>query len=283
MPSIAQHHSKKSVKMLLLGDSGTGKTASLLSLALAGYKIRILDFDNGLDILSNLTEDLTDAEKAIVAENVHYVTCTDKLKTNTAGFVLPDGTPGGYSKAMKMLNSWKEKDENGETIIDYGNVSTWGDDEILVIDSLTFMGNAAMRLKLFQNGRAGQQPWQSDWGDAQRQVISTLDLLYSDAVSCNIIMTAHIKYQEMQEGEVKGFPDSLGKALPPQIPRYFNTVVQTKIKGTGKSAKREIQIIPDSQIGLKNAAPKSLPASLPHMEGMAQIFKAIRGSNPDGK
>jgi hypothetical protein len=32
-------------KILLLGDSGSGKTGSLVSLALAGYSIKIIDFD----------------------------------------------------------------------------------------------------------------------------------------------------------------------------------------------------------------------------------------------
>ena len=42
-----------------MGDSGTGKTEALCSLVLAGYKLRILDLDNGLDIVkSYLTEPL---------------------------------------------------------------------------------------------------------------------------------------------------------------------------------------------------------------------------------
>ena len=66
MASIKNHTSVDVTKLLLVGDSGSGKTASLATLANAGYKLRILDFDNGLDILP---EFLTDTG----VNNVSYV------------------------------------------------------------------------------------------------------------------------------------------------------------------------------------------------------------------
>ena len=50
MASIKNHTSVDVTKLLLVGDSGSGKTASLATLANAGYKLRILDYDNGLDL-----------------------------------------------------------------------------------------------------------------------------------------------------------------------------------------------------------------------------------------
>ena len=35
------------IKLLYIGDSGSGKTGSLASLVKDGYKIRILDYDSG--------------------------------------------------------------------------------------------------------------------------------------------------------------------------------------------------------------------------------------------
>ena len=51
MPSLARHQSNSLTKLLLVGDAKSGKTGSLVSLVKAGYKLRILDFDNLLDVL----------------------------------------------------------------------------------------------------------------------------------------------------------------------------------------------------------------------------------------
>ena len=51
MPKGSQHSSASLTKMLLIGESGSGKSGALASLAAADYKLRILDFDNGLDFL----------------------------------------------------------------------------------------------------------------------------------------------------------------------------------------------------------------------------------------
>ena len=57
MPALSDHQSSQTTKMLFIGDSGSGKTGALASLAAAGYNLRILDVDNGVDILANLLRD----------------------------------------------------------------------------------------------------------------------------------------------------------------------------------------------------------------------------------
>ena len=49
--TLETHTSATIVKMLLLGRSGAGKTGHLGTLAKAGYRIFLADFDSGLDIL----------------------------------------------------------------------------------------------------------------------------------------------------------------------------------------------------------------------------------------
>lgn len=268
MPNISSHHSKQAVKMLLIGESGTGKTAALLGLARAGYNLRILDFDNGLDIIANLLEKEEKPEELM--ERINYITCTDEMKTTAGGEVIPKGEPKAFSRAMKSLNKWADEE------VDFGPVDSWGENDVLVVDSLTFLSNAALRWVLFQAGRVGQ-PYQSDWLVAQNKVRSLLEMCYSTGVKCNVVITAHIRYIDIAN-EMMGYPESVGKALPPQIPRYFNTVVQTKIVGAGQSAKRKIKIVPDSAIGLKCAAPQSFSQTeLPLESGLNDIFRAIRG------
>jgi hypothetical protein len=60
--------------MLNMGDAGSGKTGALASLAKAGQRLVILDFDNGLDILIGL---LKNDQKAL--EHIYYETFTDEL------------------------------------------------------------------------------------------------------------------------------------------------------------------------------------------------------------
>ena len=57
MPSLANHQSNEFTKLLIEGDSGSGKTGALASLVKAGYKLRILDMDNGLDALKQTIHD----------------------------------------------------------------------------------------------------------------------------------------------------------------------------------------------------------------------------------
>ena len=73
MPPLSKHQSGCATKMLLLGDSGAGKTGALASLAQAGYNLRILDLDSGVDVLRNLLGDNA-------AANVESVTLTDPMK-----------------------------------------------------------------------------------------------------------------------------------------------------------------------------------------------------------
>ena len=51
MANIKTHKSAEYTKLMLVGDSGSGKTTALSTLANAGYNLRILDFDDGLSIL----------------------------------------------------------------------------------------------------------------------------------------------------------------------------------------------------------------------------------------
>ena len=74
---------KMPVKMLLIGDTGSGKTGALASLAKAGYKLHILDFDNGVPVIASY---LNEAELKTVEVEV----LTDKMKVLPNGQVIPE-------------------------------------------------------------------------------------------------------------------------------------------------------------------------------------------------
>jgi hypothetical protein len=270
MPLISAHQSGRSTKLLLIGDSGAGKTGALFSLAKAGYNLRLVDFDNGADVLASLAADDPKA-----AERIIYETFTDKFKS-VNGKVIPDGIPTAFSRAMNMMTHWKT---SGEGSYDLGKISDWGPQDILVIDSLTHMSLAAFRLVLGMNGRLGQQPQMQDWGIAQDQIESTLALLYSTAVKCNVIVISHVSYiggDEDNQIPVRGLPTALGKALSPKIGSYFNTILLCKSTGQGNAAKKQIITRTEGLVGLKHSAPGRLLTAYPQESGLATIFDVLR-------
>jgi len=268
MASLASHKSAKTTKMLLLGDSGTGKTGSLASLAKAGYSLRIIDCDNGLDILANL---LRDDPKAMA--RVSYVTCTDKYKK--LGNKLAVTRPIAWNEAMSLLDNWKTETE------DFGSIYTWGEKDVLVIDSLTLLSQAALAQVLALQGRPQGPAQIQDWGAAMASIESLCGLLYSDSVLCNVLVTSHITYIG-DDRHLQGYPSTLGQKLPPKIGRYFNTMLRTYIRGSGVGAKYKIATRVQGNIVLKTSS-TTIPADLPLETGLATYFGLVQADNDKGE
>lgn len=261
MPSLTEHRSSSIVKLLLLGDSGTGKTGALASLAAAGYHLRILDFDNGLDsLVRNLRRLKPDA-----LANVSYESLRDKIKGTQAGPIL-DGMPQAFTGAMRLLDKWS----------DGTSPTSWGPNHILVVDSLTFMSEAAYNWADALN--PGAKDKRQVYGAAQDAIESSIALLTSPSFNANVIVIAHVKYMERSDGSTKGYPTSIGNALSPRIPAYFNTVAICETRGVGKSVSKIVSTVATPMIDLKNPAGALL--ELPNDTGLAQIFKTLTAPQP---
>lgn len=272
MPKLGDHQSKTTTKMLLVGDSGSGKTGALASLAAAGYNLRILDLDNGLDVLNNLLTDPNSQyfkQDPKAAERVDFVTVTDKMK-NVNGRLVP-ATATAWTRAVKLLMDWTDGEQK------LGPITTWGQKDILVIDSLTMLSTAALNMILSMNGRLGQRPHQSDWGDGQQLVEGLLQMLYDEGVQCNVIVCCHITFIGEDGGPIRGYPNTLGKALPPKVGRYFNTALMARTVGQGTMQKRKILTNTSGVIELKNTAPLRVQAEYDLSDGLAKYFEAVRG------
>ena len=284
MPTLANYKTDNYLKMLLIGESGSGKTGALASLAKAGYKLRILDFDSGLDILPEVLHN----DPAAMG-NIEYESCTDKLKS-IGGKIVPEGVPKGYEKAMNLLTKWGVK--NGAEK-DLGRPSEWGRDTFIIIDSLSHMGNAAMRRVQALNGRSGEKIWQDEWGTCQNMLENCLALLYSEDFKCNVIVTAHVKYIGGRKGDdgepddprpMTGLPNAPGVALSPKVPSYFNSMLLCKQEGTGKLAKRVIYTIPDGLVGVKQPfVGGDIPTKLPIDTGLGTFAEKALGKMKKGK
>jgi len=253
---------------LVIGDSKSGKTGALTSLVAAGYKLRILDYDNLLAPLKAYVN----RECPDKINNVEFRPLRDKRKFGGPGESIIDGKPLAFSTGVKMLDQWKYIDSEGIEI-DYGSPSEWGSDTILVIDSLSRFCDAAydFRLPLAVVGRSGEIDLRAVYGDAQDAVENVLADLTNDYFKTNIIVIAHIVYQETPEG-IKGFPQGVGQKLSPKIPQYFPTVIRFFNKG----GKRSIKTTSTPMIDLANPKPFDMLAEYPIETGMADIFAVLR-------
>ena len=279
MPSLANHQSNDFTKLLLIGDAKSGKTGSLISLVEAGYKLRILDMDNLLDILKYMIYEKCPDK----IDNVEFRTLRDKRKGTQQGSII-DGSPKAFVDAIKMLDRWKYKDADG-TEIDLGVPANWGPDCILVLDSLSRFCDSAWDFADAMNvpGRSGEKDPRQTYGHAQDVVEQTLATVTSSSFETNVIVIAHVSYMEiggyvdpntgkMVGGTLKGFPQGIGAKLSPKIPQYFPNVVLY----TNEGGKRTLRTNSTPLIDLANAKPFAMQKSYPIESGLAQFFAVLR-------
>lgn len=277
MPSLTQHPSvagtRGTYKGLHVGDSGSGKTGALAALVEDGYKLRVLDFEDGLDPIAGY---ITPSKRELIA-NVSYHTLKDQFQM--FGTYLAIKKAPSFQRAMKLLQNWEDEAAPEGS---YGPVETWGDDTILVIDTLGSMARASFNMVLHANnalapsgGKGG--PEQSHYGTAQDNIERLLDMLTTpEVVPCHVIVNAHWTWQEGDLGSQRAYPRTVGKALSPKVGEKFNNMLGFSISPAGKSIKTQ----KDGMISLKTHKP--LKESYPIATGLRDIFAELVGPAPAG-
>lgn len=185
--------------------------------------------------------------------------------------------PDAFIRALKLLDRWKYTHDGVE--VDLGVPAEWGPDTILVLDSLTFMSDAAFdfREPLAPKSRDGKYDMRAVYKDAQDAVEGVLALLTSESFRCNVIVISHVKYVDNPDGTRKGYPTAVGSALSPVIPRYFNTVALCQTSAGGK---RTLHTESTAMIDLKNPKPFSMAKTYPIETGLAEFFGNLREAPP---
>lgn len=279
------------IKLLLIGDSSSGKTGALASLAVAGFHLRIIDTDKGISILVNY---LSDPQSPYVKanpsaiENVEAVQVSDPLRS--ANGVLVPKKVKGWQRITKLLMDW----EDGETKL--GPVSSWGPNDILVIDSLSGLSSLALNFHLMLNGVLGTNRTQNesrrDMGATQNYLRSLLELLADEGVKCNVIVISHITTvteaggaPKVEEGKFEGptpmgYPSAIGRALSPHVPRYFNNMLVVRAVQIGTRTVHKIfttsQNLGAQIISAKTAAPLKVKPEYDISSGLADFFQDMR-------
>lgn len=255
MPALAPPAKSSITKMLLIGDSGTGKTGSLAALA-QDYKLHVYDYDCKIagGILPILLKD-----KPASLANVDYEPLRDNFKASALGPIL-DGMPQAFTRGLALFDKW----------IDSTVPKLWGPEHILVLDSLTFFSDAAYNWAKSMNPSA-KDPRQWFY-TAQQAVENTIAMLTSSQVNTNVIVIAHVSYQSRPDGTMKGYPASVGQALGPTIPAYFENMALCETS----AGRRTIKTVPTALIDLKNPAAFKMAKELPLETGLADFFKTLR-------
>jgi len=261
MAKASEQSKEEFLRILYVGDSGTGKTGSLLSLVEAGYNIRMLDLDAGADSLVQLIKHHCPER----LDQFDYIPLRDKFKADPVFGIRVNGSPKAYTRSIKYLDKWD----------DDSTPSEWGDKTVFVLDTLGSFGRAAFLWAQGMNPNAKDpRQW---YGAAQESIRKVLELLTSPEFKTHVIVMSHVQLLEISEGVHKGQVSAIGKALGGDVPKVFNTLIQATSRGTGTNVKRTIATQPTAIMDLKNPIPWALDKSLDLETGLATVFKELIG------
>ena len=216
-------------KVILLGDSGTGKTYSIRTLLDAGLTPFIIFTEPGMETIGDVLDQCHYAYIPPAQGSWETLMATAKM-VNTLPYdgiaKMQDANKRSYDEFMKVLEQCNHFiDQNGK---DWGDVMKFGTDKCLVVDSLSGLNDMASNLVVGGKPVKGMQDWQV----AQNMLKKLVDKLCTGC-HCTMVLMAHIARNEDQVTWGTTLTVStLGKSLAPNLPAYFSDVIQTKRSGT---------------------------------------------------
>lgn len=229
----------KPPSVLLMGESGSGKTDVIATLIEAGLEVFIIVTEpNGLESLIDSI-----ARRKLDINRLHYRVISParsgfkrllELATtvSVAGFdALSKMQPtnqrsmGRWITVLEALDSFTD-DRTGQS---FGDVTKLGPTCAVVVDSLSGLNLMAMDLTIGDKVTAHQ----GEWGVAMGLLDKLILGLTSD-LSSLFVLIAHI---EREQNEVTGasnvMASALGRKLAPRLPRFFSEVVLAYSDATG--------------------------------------------------
>jgi hypothetical protein len=231
--------------VMLLGETGSGKTDSLATLSAAGLRLFVIVTEPGG------VESLVDAHtrRGLSLDNLHYcyipptsagwAAMTQMVETiANSSFESIQNIKAGVGKnetrqpALALLNALKnfKCDRTGQF---YGDVSSFGSDTALAIDSLSGLSEIAWGLTVGYKPAAHQ----GEYGVAMNFIRQLLIKINGDR-RCFFVLTSHV---EKEVNEITGVQQimgsTIGRKLAPKIPIYFSEVVLASKTITGVTPK----------------------------------------------
>lgn len=230
-------------KILLEGPSGTGKTYAIGKLvewaATHSREVFVLFTENGLETLAGYWRDRGEEPpeclhwhqtvtrpislEALIqtSDNVGKLSYDSLTK-------MQDAKRGGENNAFHKILQACANFPDDRTGKRFGGIDKFQADKILVIDSLSELANACMKMVI------GSKPTASlpDYGVAQNNLMNFLRLC-TQGLECTVVITAHVDRQTDElTGATKIMTKAIGKALAGDIPQLFSDVIFTVREGT---------------------------------------------------
>ncbi len=223
--------SAKAPNVLLMGDSGAGKTRSLTTIIAAGITPFIVFTEPERSVLADIpcpqlhwmyiragVSSWADLESSLRVVNT---------LSNDALQKMPGVDKHKHNQILNLvaaLGGYK-CDRCGEK---FGDVSLWDNTRAIVLDSLSGINDLAM-----SNTVGGKTVLtQPDWGVAMRSEETLIKML------CNIpqamfILIAHMAMERDElSGRILKMPSALGRKVAPELPRNFSDVIVAVREGT---------------------------------------------------
>lgn len=219
------------IKVMLEGDSGTGKTFAITTMIEEGITPFIIFTEPGVSTISRWLSEHPDVDP----EKIHwaYVSMASQSwgdmeamgrNINMMSFkVLSSLTDPNKGKYDQFLNIYKLchdfiDDRTGEH---FGDISTWGGDRCVFFDSLSGLSTMSMNLTVGAKPTKGKP----DWGVAMDNLERFVVKLCTD-LQCHMVLSAHLAPEKDEvTGAISLMAQSLGNKLSPKLPRYFDDVI----------------------------------------------------------
>jgi hypothetical protein len=230
-------------KIMLEGSSGSGKTHALGTMvdwaSKNGKEVFVLFTENGLETLlgywkdrnlpipdnlhwhSTMTKPLSMAQLMKAADNVGKLSYEAITKMTDAD---RGGANNAFFKILTACNDFPD-DRTGKK---FGSPESWGLDKVFMIDSLSELSNACMKMVIGSKPTAAPP----DYGLAQNNLMNFLRLC-TQSCACTFVMTAHVSREKDEvSGGVKLMTSAIGAAISGTIPQLFSDVIYTTREGT---------------------------------------------------
>lgn len=213
-------------KIILLGDSGTGKTYSIRTLLDAGLEPFVLFTEPGMETIGDIFSNPKVHYKYLppgqvgwaglrkIGEMVNQLSYDGIAK-------MSDANKTRYNELLQVIDVCNNFiDQHG---VAYGDIETWNTDRVFVIDSLSGLNDMASMLVVGGKPVKGQQDWQ-----VAQNMLKFLINKICTSCHCSVVLMAHIARESDEvTGGTRLMVNTLGKALAPDLPAYFSDVIQT--------------------------------------------------------
>lgn len=221
-------------KILIMGDSGTGKTHSLRTMIEAGITPFVIATEqNSIQVLNSFPKGKyhykyippTPGNSNDFASALDMLTKVNQLSYDLLTKVA-DPLKQAHNKLLEVVATCNKfvSDVDG---VNYGDAAKWGTDRCLVLDSLSGLSEMAFALVV------GNKPVRAmpDYQVAQQSLRMLLNIAVS--IQCPFVLIAHLSREKDEiTGGTTITASTVGQKLGPDLPRMFSDVIRAKREGT---------------------------------------------------